>query len=540
MERYMISEKKTAKTERQEVEEKKKTTGEDKKLEVSREKKEFKIPRAKRESGVLLHISSLPGPYGIGTLGKEAYKIIDFLKESGQTYWQMLPIGPTGFGDSPYQSFSTFAGNPYFIDLDILVEEGLLKQEELRDLSKIEDPGKVDYGFQYEKRIPILKKAYVRFQGDEEFYRFCDDNSDWLEDYALFMAIKDSRKGDPWSKWPKPLKLREERALFEFRQTHVLELEYYKFLQFKFFQQWFALREYAKKQGIKLIGDLPIYVAQDSADAWANPQIFLFDENRDPIVVGGCPPDAFTAEGQLWGNPIYDWRALEETGYEWWIERFRFAFSMFDTLRIDHFRGFESFWAVPAESETAKRGSWQQGPGIALFKKMEEELGKQDIIAEDLGYMTREVYELRQATGYPGMKILQFAFENQGDSDYLPHNIEENSVVYTGTHDNETIIGWLQNVSEEELDFARRYFNLTHEETYNWGMIRGAWTSRAKIAICTMQDLLFLDNRCRMNTPGKQSGNWTWRIRPEADLGPVGQYLKSLTKISGRLPKEKK
>lgn len=500
------------------------------------EKYNFKKINTNRSSGILLHITSLPDPYGIGTLGKAAREFVDFLANSYQTYWQMLPVGPTGFGDSPYQSFSTFAGNPYLIDLDMLKEQGLLFDEELYPLNQNIDVEHVNFERIYDERFAILKKAYDRFDKESlDFQSFCRENSYWLNDYALFMALKNDNNGLSWQNWPKEYKHRDKEALETFEEENFYEVNFYRFIQYLFFTQWEELKKYIHDHSIKTIGDLPIYVAEDSADTWANPELFCLDEDLNAKFVGGCPPDGFSDDGQLWGNPCYDWEANEETGYKWWIQRIEAQFKTFDVIRIDHFRGFESFWKVPAGEETAKNGEWVKGPGMKLFGAVKEELGELPIIAEDLGYMTKEVYDFREETGFPGMKILQFAFNPAADSDYLPHNITENSIVYTGTHDNDTILGWLSVASWEEIDFARRYLNLTDGEGYNWGLIRAAMTTIARVAIFQMQDLLGIDNFGRMNSPGTLGGNWTWRMRENSLSYDLTERMKELTRIAGRL-----
>lgn len=497
---------------------------------------EFKKIKEDRGSGILLHISSLPGPYGIGTLGKSARKFADFLDGAGQKYWQMLPVGPTGFGDSPYQSFSTFAGNPYFIDLDTLVEEGLLTNEDIdNNISAIDDT-KVDYGKLYIERYKILKTAYENFNIDDlEFVSFVEKNNNWIEDYSMFMAIKDKFDGKKWSEWQDNYKLRDENTLEEFKINNQKEINFYKFLQYKFFEQWYSLKDYVNRLNIKIIGDLPIYVAEDSSDVWANKEVFQLNEDCTLKYVGGCPPDGFSDDGQLWGNPVYDWEYLEKENYTWWIERMRWNLKIFDTIRLDHFRGFESYWRIPGGDKTARRGTWEKGPDIKLFDKIKESLGDISIIAEDLGYMTKEVYEFRLKTGFPSMKVLQFAFDPLATSDYLPHNYDDNCVVYTGTHDNDTILGWVNNAREEDLELAKKYFNITEEETFNFGLIRGALTSVAKLAVFQMQDLLFLDNSARMNNPGTLGDNWTWRMDKDALDFSVSKELRELTRISGRL-----
>ena len=500
------------------------------------EKYNFKKIKTNRASGVLMHISSLPGPYGIGTLGKKAREFVDFLVKAGQTYWQLLPVGPTGYGDSPYQSFSTFAGNPYFIDLDMLIEQGLLTQEEVDANSQVEDSERVDYGRLYQDRYTLLEIAFSRFDvSNKKFQSFAKDKKAWLDDYALYMAIKEKLEGMAWTQWPEEYKLRDKKALKAFEKDNIERVNYQRFMQFIFFEQWEALKDYAHAEGIKFIGDLPIYVAEDSSDVWANPDLFKLNDDLSLKFVGGCPPDGFSEDGQLWGNPVYDWPKHEKTNYKWWVERLRSNFEIFDMIRLDHFRGFESYWSIPAGEKTARNGEWIEGPAMKLFNQVKKSLGDIDIIAEDLGYMTKEVYEFRKESGFPSMKVLQFGFDPQANSDYLPHNYDENSVVYTGTHDSDTILGWLAIARPEEIETARMYFNLTQEETYNWGLIRGAMTSVAKLAVFQMQDLLFLDNKARMNNPGTLGGNWQWRMKDGAITDFMTGILHEYTRLSGRL-----
>ena len=412
-----------------------------------------------RKSGIILPIFSLPSNYGIGTFGIEAYKFVDFLKNSNQKYWQILPVGPTSYGDSPYQSFSTFAGNPYFIDLDLLVADGLLAIPNIEKYEFGNDIDYVDYSVMYQNRYKVLRSAYkVKTQEIENKINiFRDENKEWIEDYALFMALKDYNKGASWNSWDDEIKFRTEEGLKKYKDLLKEEIDFHVFLQYLFFKQWNSLKSYANENGIEIIGDIPIYVAQDSADVWSNSSLFRLDENLNPIEVAGCPPDAFSETGQLWGNPIYDWDAMEKEDYKWWVRRFKESRKIFDVIRIDHFRGFESYWAIPFEDETAINGQWKKGPGIKVFNAIKKELGNVQVIAEDLGYITEEVRNLLDECGYPGMKVLQFAFDPNGDSEYLPHNYTSNYVVYTGTHDNDTIKGWYESLSKEEKDFCNEY-----------------------------------------------------------------------------------
>ena len=398
-----------------------------------------------------MHISSLAEKYGIGSFGKSAYEFADFLKEAGQSYWQILPLGPTSYGDSPYQSFSAFAGNPYFIDLDTLANEGLLKTEDYVDIDFGSDEF-VDYEKLFTERNKVLHIAYENSKGKltAQIDAFARENSSWLKDYAMYMAIKFEMELRSWQEWDEDIKLRQPEVMATYEKELKDEIDYWIFVQYQFYKQWETLKGYTNSLGIKIIGDIPIYVSADSSDAWANDKLFKLDENKNPISVAGCPPDAFSDDGQLWGNPIYDWDYLEETGYEWWIERLKASLKLYDVIRIDHFRGFESYWQIPFGHKTAKKGKWVKGPGIKLFKAVKEKLGDIDVIAEDLGYMTDKVINFRDKTGYPGMKVLQFAFDTREESDYLPHNYTKNCIVYTGTHDNDTVMGWMDTTGNKE------------------------------------------------------------------------------------------
>lgn len=466
-----------------------------------------------RTSGILMHISSLPSPYGIGTMGKEARKFVDFLEKAGQSYWQILPVCPTSYGDSPYQSFSSFAGNPYFIDLDYLCRDKLLTKRECTNCEWGDDPEYVDYGILYENRFPLLKKAYDRFKENvpESFHAFCQENSYWLDDYALFMALKDANDGVAWFEWDKDLKIRRPEAIAEAKETYAEDIEFWKMLQFLFTEQWTDLKKYANDKGIGIIGDVPIYVARDSADVWANPGQFYLDENLDPIDVSGCPPDAFSDDGQLWGNPLFRWDVMKKDGYAWWTKRIGFMAKLYDIVRIDHFRGFDSYYAIPGKDITAKNGEWREGPGMDLFRTLEKKLGKLNIIAEDLGYLTPSVKQLLKDTGFPGMKLLQFAFDSREESDYLPHTYSKNCVVYTGTHDNDTIMGWFKTAPKESIKYAKEYLRLTKEEGYNWGMLKAVWGSVGNMAIVPIQDVLGIGSKGRMNMPSTLGTNWKWR-----------------------------
>ncbi len=464
-----------------------------------------------RSSGILFHITSLPSPYGIGTLGRDAYEFVGFLKSAKQKYWQILPLNPTGFGNSPYQSFSAFAGNPYMIDLDFLCEEGLLKEEEYCGIDWSDNPQCVNFGKIYQNRSGVLRIACSRFEKSDNFFEFCADNAFWLDDYALFMSLKNSFGGKPWYQWQQSLKMRNEQAVDGAKSLLTDEIEYHKTVQFLFYRQWKNLKEYALENGIYIIGDLPVYVAHDSADVWGNPKQFLLDDEYNPSLVAGVPPDSFSSEGQLWGNPVFDWEYMRRDGYRWWIRRLEHSLTLFDRVRIDHFRGFSSYYAVPYGMKNAVNGLWYKGPGIEFFKAIEASLGKADIIAEDLGYTDSGVINLLKDTGYPGMKVLQFAFDRRENSDHLPHNYEKNCVVYIGTHDNDTLCGWFENADSEDVEFAEKYLRLDNNEGKCTGFIKSALASVGETAILTMQDLLHLGAWARMNTPSTAENNWQWR-----------------------------
>lgn len=475
--------------------------------------------RKNRKAGILLPITSLPSRYGIGTLGKEAYRFVDFLKKAGQSYWQILPVGPTGYGDSPYQSFSTFAGNPYFIDLEMLIEEGLLTKEICDRAELGTDPQYVDYEKQYQNRYPLLRLAFQSFtaQGgirDKAYRGFCEENAFWLPDYALYMAVKETFDGKSFSEWDEDIRLRREDALQKYRIACREEMDFIYFLQYEFAKQWKQLKTYANENGIRIIGDIPIYVAADSADTWANPQLFQLTEDGVPKAVAGCPPDCFSKTGQLWGNPVYDWDYHKKTGFAWWIRRIRYCYQLYDVVRIDHFRGFDAYYAIPYGDPTAELGTWMPGPGMELFDALQKALGRMDVIAEDLGFLTPSVLKLVRKTGYPGMKVLQFAFDPAGDSTYLPHNYPKNSVVYTGTHDNDTSIGCYKSLSRAEKQFAKAYLGLQGTKNINWAFIRTALASMSDTAVIMMQDYLGLSSEARINTPSTLGDNWKWRMLP--------------------------
>ena len=475
-----------------------------------------------RAAGVLLPITSLPSRYGVGCFDKCAYEFVDYLKEAGQTYWQFLPICPTSYGDSPYQSFSTFAGNPYVISLEALVEAGVLTQAECDEADFGTDAAAIDYEKLYNARYPLLRRAYERSRIAEngDYLRFASDNAWWLEDYALFMALKNFFGGQCWYEWPEDIRLRWGFALDYYRRELYYDIEFQKYLQFKFFQQYRALKQYANANHIRLIGDIPIYVAMDSADTWANPQLFQLDERCKPVAVAGCPPDGFSATGQLWGNPLYRWDYHRETGYQWWLSRLWYCYQLYDVTRIDHFRGFDEYYSIPYGAETAIGGHWEKGPGIDLFRCAEQNLGWHEVIAEDLGYVTDTVRQLVRDSGFPGMKVLEFAFDARDTgsaSDYLPHNYPVNSVAYTGTHDNETLAGWFSVISKEERQMARDYLCDQHTPAkyLHRSFIALTMRSAAKTCIIPMQDYLGLDNSARINKPSTVGQNWRWRITQE-------------------------
>ncbi len=491
-----------------------------------------------RCSGILMPMSSLPSPYGIGTMGKSAFQFVDFLAAAGQKYWQLLPLGPTSYGDSPYQSFSSFAGNPYYIDLDLLIKDKLLKPSEVRDRDWGADPARTDYGKIYENRFAVLRLAFERgaARWAEELAAFRRENA-WLENYALFMAIKRSQGMRSWTEWPEALRLRREDALAQARRELKEDVDFFAFVQFLFYRQWEALRAYAREKGISFIGDVPIYVALDSADVWSEPRFFQLDEENLPTEVAGVPPDPFTEDGQLWGNPLYDWDAMKQDGYGWWIRRIDGAKKLYDVLRIDHFRGLESYWAVPYGDTTAKNGVWKPGPGMGLVGVLNSWFRDLDFIAEDLGYTTPEVQKLLADSGLPGMKILQFAFDAHGNSDYLPHNSVPNSCCYIGTHDNETVQGWLKWADKESIRYAKRYLHITEDEGWNWGLIRGGMATASRLFVVQMQDVLGLDRSARMNSPGTAAGNWQWRMLPGACDKALAKKLRLYTETYRRLNK---
>ncbi len=488
-----------------------------------------------RESGILMHITSLPGPYGVGTVGKYAYEFVDFLKSAGQSCWQILPLNPTGYGDSPYQSCSSFAGNHYLIDLDALVSQGLLKKEEPESVIWNTREDQVDFGRLYQNRLAVLRLAFDRFADGAALDAFCEKNSSWLPDFALYMALKDEHGGKPWYQWEQPLKTRDPDAMWDARQRLKNEIRFYCFTQYLFYSQWEELHYYAKENGISIIGDVPIYVPLDSVDVWSNPECFQLDEGLIPTAVAGCPPDAFTRDGQLWGNPLYRWDVMAKDGYRWWLRRLSAAGRLYDRVRLDHFRGFEAYWSVPYGDETARNGQWVKGPGIDFINAVKEALPDLKLIAEDLGFLTPEVLALREKSGFPGMKVLEFAFDSQEPSDYLPHTYIQNTVCYTGTHDNMTLGQWLETADEQTLAYAAEYMRLTEQEGFLWGMIRTAYCSVSRLCIIQMQDCLELGAQARMNFPGTSGNNWTWRAFSGSYDAALAQRLCRLSVLYGRI-----
>ena len=495
-----------------------------------------------RTSGILYPVSSLPSRWGIGSFSKEAYEFVDFLKKAGQSYWQVLPFGPTGYGDSPYQSFSTFAGNPYFISLDDLISDGLLTESECYACYWGSNPEYVDYGALYESRFRILYTAYERFKEKKEeaaeFNAFVNKEKDWLEDYCLFMAVKKENNGKPWSEWGELLRNRDKKALAVMSDMLADTVDFFRFQQYEFMKQWKKLHEYANKNGIRIIGDIPIYVAFDSADTWSHPEQYEFDDDNIPARVAGCPPDAFSATGQLWGNPLYNWTYMKKNGYKWWISRIRRSLEFYDVIRVDHFRGFDEYYAIPYGDETAENGRWEKGPGMDLFKEVRKVLGDVEIIAEDLGYITESVRELLEESGFPGMKVLQFAFDDSEASLYLPYKHVRNCVVYTGTHDNMTTRGWIESISDHDRDFVRRYINSVYTDygQFTWDFIREAFRSVADLCIVPIQDFLVKGNEARMNCPASVNSNWQWRVTPHFLTDQLADSIYAMTRLYGRLP----
>ena len=490
-----------------------------------------------RTSGILMPIFSLPSKYGIGTMGKAAYDFIDFLKKAGQTYWQILPTGITGFGDSPYQSVSAFAGNPYFIDLDMLCEDGYITKSDIESLNWGKDYSKVDYPQMYESKYKILRTAYNSFKKEipTDYKEFTKKNEFWLNDFALYSAIKSYHKEGSIDVWEKGFLMRDsdyiKRAETEFKE----DIGFHKFVQYLFAYQWSKLKKYANKNGVKFIGDIPIYVAYDSADVWSCPEQFQLEEDYTPKAVAGCPPDAFSADGQLWGNPLYDWDYMKKDGFSWWINRIRHCADLFDVVRIDHFRAFSAYYSIPYGDKNAKNGKWVKCPGRELFDTLNNKLGKLNIIAEDLGTIDDDVRALLKYTGFPGMKVLQFAFDPGYESSYLPHNIDKNCVVYTGTHDNDTAIGYMKGLPEKTFKYVKDYLRIADNESFNWALIKSAMATPGDTVILQMQDFLGLDNTARINTPATDENNWQWRIGEGCTNDWLAQIIYDVTKTYFRL-----
>lgn len=496
----------------------------------------------KRSSGVLLPVASLPSKYGIGCFDRCAYDFVDQLVKAGQSYWQILPMGPTGYGDSPYQAFSTFAGNPYFISPDDLVKKGYLTENDCIRAAEGTSGKEVHYDVLFQKRLGLLRKAYANssIEADDSYQAFVQENSEWLADYALFMAIKDNKSGKSYLEWEDAIRLRSPEAMVSYRNRLLEDVNFYQFVQYEFYTQWAALKKYANDKGVSIIGDIPIYVALDSADTWAHPELFQFDENGLPTAVAGCPPDAFSATGQLWGNPLYRWDYHRNTGYQWWISRLSYVFRLYDVVRIDHFRGFDEYFSIPYGAENAIGGHWEKGPGIDLFRKVEQALGWKQVIAEDLGYVTDSVRQLVHDSGFPGMKVLEFAFDSRDSgcaNDYLPHNYPENSVAYTGTHDNETIAGWWKSIMAKERKLARDYLcdNYTPDKELHKCFISLVMRSSAKLCVIPMQDYMGLDNSCRMNQPSTVGKNWKWRIRKRELTVKLQKEIQGIALRYGRM-----
>ena len=494
----------------------------------------------KRSSGVLLPVFSLPSPYGIGTIGQAAYDFIDFLNDAKQTWWQILPVGPTSYGDSPYQSPSAYAGNPYLIDLDLLAEDGLLTKKEINEVSFGDDPEHIDYGLLYQNRLPLIKKAMERgWERDlEQINAFRRENDFWLEDYALFMAVKRANGMKSWLEWDnEDLRMHREHALNEYRRELDEDIRLFIYTQYLFFKQWAKLKEYAHSKGIQIMGDMALYVALDSADVWSSPENFMLDEKNLPVEVAGVPPDYFTADGQLWGNPLYDYDHMQKDGYGWWIRRIGGASKLYDAIRIDHFRGLESYWAVRFGESTARNGRWIKGPGMSLLSALKGWFRDVQFIAEDLGYPSADVERLLYDSGFPGMKVLEFAFDSRDESNYLPHTYHNNCICYTGTHDNDTVAGWRKTAAKDDILKAEKYLGLNEKEGFVRGMIRGGMESVADLFIAQMQDYLELGDEARINTPGSDSGNWCWRMLPGKAEKKLAAEMAEMTEIFGRAPR---
>lgn len=483
-----------------------------------------------------MHISSLPSDYGIGKMGRSAFEFVDFLKSAGVKCWQILPLSPTSYGDSPYQSFSVNAGNPYFIDFEVLEGDGLLERSEYDSFDWEKSPDKVDYSLLYDNCHNVLRTAFGHFKSARfpDYGKFCRDNKKWLNEYALFMALKDRFEGKSWYSWDEDILMHRAKAVSQAKKELKKEIAFHKFVQFEFSRQWKVLKKYANDNGIEIIGDIPIYCALDSVEAWASPKLFCFDKKRRPTAVAGCPPDDYSPLGQLWGNPLYNWEYHKKTGYEWWIERIGSAVKLYDIVRIDHFRGFESYYSIPFGSEDATVGEWKKGPDCELFKLAEKKLGKLNIIAEDLGFITPEVRKMLDKCGYPGMKVLQFGFSD-GRNEYLPHNYKStNYFAYTGTHDNETLNGWVEALDKKSLKFAMKYLDVKRKKDIPAAVIRSAWGSVAEVAAAQIQDFLESPREDRMNTPSTLGGNWQFRTKKTDFTPELAKRIKKLNRLYNR------
>ncbi|MDE5936917.1 MAG: 4-alpha-glucanotransferase [Ruminococcus sp.] len=489
-----------------------------------------------RKSCIIFHISSLPSEYGIGKMGRHAFEFVDFLKDSGVKCWQILPLSPTSYGDSPYQSFSVNAGNPYFIDFEILEGDGLLEREEYSDIIWESSSKKVDYSIIYNNCFDVLRLAYSRFRASKfpAYKKFCNVNASWLEEYAMFMALKFKNNGKAWYEWENDISMHKLKAIADVKKELKKEIGFFKFIQFEFNRQWTSLKSYANENGIEIIGDIPIYCALDSVEAWSEPKLFWFDRKRRPVCVAGCPPDDFSPTGQLWGNPLYDWEYHKKTGYKWWIDRIASATELYDIVRIDHFRGFESYYTISYGNEDATVGEWKKGPNYELFRLAEEKLGKLNIIAEDLGFITPEVREMLDNCGYPGMKVLQFGFSD-GENEHLPHNFTTaNCFAYTGTHDNETLNGWIETLDKKSLKFTKKYLNVKKKSDIPMAVVRAAWASVAEVAVAQMQDFLDSPKDARMNTPSTLGNNWQFRAKKSDFTDELAKKIRKLNKLYNR------
>ena len=485
-----------------------------------------------------MHITSLPSPYGIGSMGQAAFDFVDFLKKAKQTYWQILPINPPGYGDSPYQAFSTFAGNPYLIDLEQLVDCGWLRREELAGIKWGERDDQVDYSVMYTQRLQVLHMAWNRFRKEPpaDIAVYIAQEQAWLDEYVLFMAVKAHFGDGPWTEWPLDIRLHQPEAMAHYRALLQDEIEFQCFMQYCFHVQWQRLRSYAHENGIRIIGDIPIYVPLDSADVWSHPENFQLTRTRRPRVVAGCPPDGFSANGQYWGNPIYDWDRMEQNGFSWWMDRLHAAGQNFDVVRIDHFRGIESYWSIPAVNRTARKGEWVKGPGMKLIRAIQKNCPDTEFIAEDLGFLTPEVQQMVQESGFPGMKVLEFAFDPREPSNYLPHKYEENCICYTGTHDNETLVQWCEGLDANSDAYARDYLHIGPEDDLAGAIIEAGMQSKAQLFIMQMQDYLRLGKEARMNEPGKLlPSNWRWRMLPGAANDALAEKIAGLTEQANRV-----